>query len=1484
MEGRRLDGIALSGAAVVGGEAQITSGLKAAAALDGVLPGDAAAPAETRLLEWQARQQQHLQPQHFVKNDEGLLPHQLLGQVHGSAQDSGLQPPGPVPLPQQALEAQQHLLGAAAPFPSGLTGGLPQQAQPQGTQELFGNPQQYLLQQHQLTDSRIRPLPEQQQQLQSGHYPASIGQQSLLQQQVQHQMLEQQQQVQRLMLQQQQQHLPLQIDATPLAEAQELVPLQLLAEQQQPQGGVQPQYWTAAGPQLQQPVQLQVQQALPLQGVHPQVLAGDLETQRSATVMAVLQQTTPVAELQQPAPHELQQQQQQLQQHVLQLQQQHLQQHLQQQQLQQQQLQQLQQPQVQPQQLQLQQLQRQQQQQQQQLLHQQQQQLLHHQQQQLLHQQQQQLLQQQRLLPKPGAYGQVPPQVPLEQVGWQQQQQQQQERLRLNTYEALAAQQQNMTREAVLQHQRVQEAALQQQLELQAQQQKQQALLAGAKLPAAVGLPIKSPLTATTAVASKELSHTAETLPNGNGAGILAFGGGPLPSTSALQQQQEYRSAGLPRADVPVAAEAARQTKQQPDAAPRPDCSWVRPPGLQLQQQVQLQQQPQQQCPPSQQQQLLPQGKTPQQTAQQEPQQHPQRSGGAPALPKASTSGGKSAGIGLAQSTSFSNSSSSSSSSRRRRSTGGGQKNFMGTGQAPGSSQREVAPPRGASRWAEQTPTTVTSAETPQPASKGAASAAPAAPPASAAETAATSKPRSSSEFPKAGLHAAASRPNAADGSAVPQPPSETQQKGGKGSPAAVPGVTRGREAAAAAAASFPSYPATSAAPMRGTPSRGSVRVIAPSPSWREPRSVVRQPPEEAFEDGLLHAPPQPRSSSVAAAVSLSEAAAAVARRASSAFALPPLGTSLPPELLSDLQLHAAATSAAHHAADEVAEQLEVLRRARTSKGFVPGLQLTRSDSGKQQQGTAAAPLPSPARDAPQGATGYLATGVGDSAPASVGSRRRRFEEGSEEAQTSRERRASLDILGELRHRPLLQHETSHCGGGISGRRQRVFLSDSMGRSSDKERRRPGAPVTRPLWYEVPSGETPRKLNLTSFVGETWTSRPKGKFIIVVRRLPFDIRTTSNCLAKLESLLLGQADSLHSPSSPSPTPTRRPGSIISPDRAEWNAGAQLKGYLGPPLRSSSSFAARKLRGGEDDFMGSSRSVDDISRVGGSGGPGGPPSRAWGSTTDADVDTDNGRRDAFRLRSLALARELLRRVRSEMQLVPQRGKAIRNLLEAPVGPPTTARSDPNLQTAECVSTHPTTFASPAAASTSKTDEPPAQGNLAQQQQGSTTSSTIRTPDRIALGMSPSETISPSAADAATEEEQTLHSDGGMVEGTQSLPNGGNFTGTSGAAVASDGLVVLSGADIAWDIATTLKPYVPCITISDLGIDWEEMGLTGSEQQIMQQRVLETVRRQHPTVHPISLGREARRECYSEQILNTLFHCRTPPVGEATRPGF
>lgn len=622
----------------------------------------------------------------------------------------------------------------------------------------------------------------------------------------------------------------------------------------------------------------------------------------------------------------------------------------------------------------------------------------------------------------------------------------------------------------------------------------------------------------------------------------------------------------------------------------------------------------------------------------------------------------------------------------------------------------------------------------------------------------------------------------------------------------------------------------------------------------------------------------QPRSASVTASISLSEAAASVAKRASSAFSLPPLGTNLPPELLSDLKQHASASSAAHHAVDEVAEQLEVLRKAKTSCSSVPSLRLTEPDGRKQRE-----------KGPNLSHSARTATETGG-APCSGGSSRtRRMQEGTDDAAgPTRERRSFADTASGLRHRPLLRHETNHFRGGTSKTRQRVFLSDSMGRTPEKDRRWTGSRVARPLWHDIPSEETPRKLNLTSFVGETWTSRLKGKLIIVVRRLPFDIRTTSNCLAKLECLLLGQSDSLQSPTSPSPLSSRRVGgSYNTCDKGEWKGTTggtgtpkQPTGYRGPPLRVKS-LAPKTFINNEESLIGSSRSTDDMNRL----STGGPP-RSWGSAAEADVETDSGRRDAFRLRSLALARELLRRVRSEMQLVPQRGKAIRNLLEAPFGTSSANRPDSNVvQSPEAIPTNPADCTPPAAARRQRRDASSEPDLLHQHSDRSVGRGVYL--DSLDCGITPSSAVSaplgnPEKASVAGGERSFPAQSREKSIGECPTPqSGGEASATDGAA--TDGLVVLRGADIAWDIATTLKPYVPCITISDLGIDWEEMGLTGSEQQLMQQRVLDTVRKQHPSVHPISLGKEARRECYSEQILNTLFHCRTPPVGELEESG-
>ncbi|KAL8456166.1 hypothetical protein Emag_000012 [Eimeria magna] len=791
--------------------------------------------------------------------------------------------------------------------------------------------------------------------------------------------------------------------------------------------------------------------------------------------------------------------------------------------------------------------------------------------------------------------------------------------------------------------------------------------------------------------------------------------------------------------------------------------------------------------------------------------------------------------------------SSSSSNARRRRSCGGGQRNFGLIGQFPRSSIRETAPIRGYSKEAAQMAPT---------SSNGGSSRSP------AFGTERTQRADAS----RATFQAASNRPQVVD-DFVPRKPhlfSEAQQEGYAGD--CVTGNSNVEQVSVSMRFPFQQVPASMSSPGQRDCAKAGFceeaqrkRVQTVSSARREDGFFMKMSEAEGGPVGLSarREPRQLRSSSVATSVALSEAAAAVARKASSAFVLPPVGTSLPAALLGDLQQYASDSSAAGHSTRELAEQLEVLKLASASNKAPQNL-CSQTEDAKQQQN----------RTASLSTSNRRGTGGTRDHCSSEGNRSRSLKarSGDNEAHL-REWRSSADTVPGLRHRPLLQHETTHSRGGAKGTRQHIFLSDSMGRGGEKERRWAGGRVARPLWHEAPPEETPRKLNLTSFVGETWTSRLKGKLIIVVRRLPFDIRTTSNCLAKLECLLLGQGEGVQSPASPSPLSSVKEGSNNLSEKGDYEGLSSGAGRASQPRSlqgsaSSSAVTSNFFRGSEDNLITPSRSAEDVSRV-----PAGGPSSHWGSKAESNVETDTGRRDAFRLRSLALARELLRRVRSEMQLVPQR--------EAPFGPPSAARSDGSLlQQTEAIPTNPADYASFAGVHAQR--EEGASHELGHQQQESAPSSSGgQTLERIDAESktskpSPSSSHRPrvNLGGSAFESPEKSVIESQTPQRLGDSPAGGQAT---------DGLVVLSGADIAWDIATTLKPYVPCITISDLGIDWEDMGLTGSEQQLMQQRVLDTVRRLHPSVHPISLGREARRECYSEQILNTLFHCRTPPVG-------
>ncbi|KAL8442953.1 hypothetical protein Emed_007047 [Eimeria media] len=708
-------------------------------------------------------------------------------------------------------------------------------------------------------------------------------------------------------------------------------------------------------------------------------------------------------------------------------------------------------------------------------------------------------------------------------------------------------------------------------------------------------------------------------------------------------------------------------------------------------------------------------------------------------------------------------SSSGSSNTRRRRSCGGDQQKSGLYGQFPRSSVREIAPTRGINREPAQV--------APIPSDAG-----------SARAPAFDIEPSPRADASRLRLQTASTCPEVVDGCVSKRPNliADAQQDGYAGDSGT--GDSNVKQASASMSSLDESECAKTG--IRKEPHK--VRLQTVSPSRREDGFFMEtsEGGREPVSVSSRREPRQLRSSSVATSVALSEAAAAVAKKASSASVLPPVGASLPAALLGDLQQYASGNSVAGNATRDLVEQVEALKLASASNNAPQNSRPQTRDVKQQQKRTSSLST-----------SNRRATGVTRDHCSSEGNRSRSLKESNDENEVHlREWRSSADTVPVLRHRPLLQHETTHSRGGAKGTRQHIFLSDSMGRGGEKERRWAAGRVARPLWHDAPPEETPRKLNLTSFVGETWTSRLKGKLIIVVRRLPFDIRTTSNCLAKLECLLLGQ--------------------------------------------------------------------------------GGPTSH-WGSKAESNVETDTGRRDAFRLRSLALARELLRRVRSEMQLVPQRGKAIRSLLEAPFGPPSAARSDGSLlQQTEAIPTNPADYTSFAGVNAQREEDASHQSGQ-QLQDSARTSSSGHKLDRVdadsrASKPSPSSSHR-SRADlggSASESPEKSMVDSETPQRVVDSPAGGQAT---------DGLVVLSGADIAWDIATTLKPYVPCITISDLGIDWEDMGLTGSEQQLMQQRVLDTVRRLHPSVHPISLGREARRECYSEQILNTLFHCRTPPVG-------
>ncbi|OEH76525.1 trehalose-6-phosphate synthase subunit 1 related protein [Cyclospora cayetanensis] len=787
----------------------------------------------------------------------------------------------------------------------------------------------------------------------------------------------------------------------------------------------------------------------------------------------------------------------------------------------------------------------------------------------------------------------------------------------------------------------------------------------------------------------------------------------------------------------------------------------------------------------------------------------------------------------------------------------------------------------------------------------------------------------------------------------------------------------------------------------------------------------------------------QPPHPSIQTAVSLSKAAATVALKASSASVLPPLGTSLPPELLADVQQRDLPPLSTGLAAAEVTEQLKVLQRAALSKTVIfPGLRLADSKAGtctpqedaqqqKEQQqeqhqqlqqeqhqqlqqehhqqlqqeqhqqlqqeqhqqlqqehhqqlqqeqhqqqqeqlqqeqhqqqqehpkehqqkqhqrgqcsplghGSCAEPVAATASRAQEegfsvvhaaaassgGVCTPLAAAVSSSsshntskasrcAPVTFTQRSmmRGFQEGSEASEkTAKERRSSADFAGSsssggggggvwgMRHRLPLLHHVDQCmssKGGMS-KRQRVFLSESMGCVEEEKRKAGGAgiaPLTRlPLWQqETPYAETPRKLNLTSFVGETWTNRSKGKFIIVGE----EERGKSG-----EMVSTGETQ---------------------PSSASLDALGESEVFLPEPLRSLSSLGPQKQRrcNGEEGFLGSSHSLDDLGRFASQGSSGTTASCGWGTAGDTEGDPDSCRRDAFRLRSLALARELLRRVRSEMQLVPQRGKAIRSLLEAPVGcaPPPTGGL-PVTSHSETALLHLSAEQKASSSSLPSPDVPTEQHQEQQQKhkqeqqqkhkqeqqqkhkqeqkeagdndECAASADAAAAPSRVLSEnkkMAMSENASGRGGGGSTHafssssEQQPL-----LLDGSGSSGRGGTGGGIGGdpssedsrgdcdkQSTPADGLVVLSGADIAWDIATTLKPYVPCVTISDIGLVAEDMGLTGSEQHLMQQRVLDTVKRQHPNVYPITLSKDARRECYSEQILNTLFHCRTPPVG-------
>ncbi|KAL8434923.1 hypothetical protein ACSSS7_002810 [Eimeria intestinalis] len=791
-----------------------------------------------------------------------------------------------------------------------------------------------------------------------------------------------------------------------------------------------------------------------------------------------------------------------------------------------------------------------------------------------------------------------------------------------------------------------------------------------------------------------------------------------------------------------------------------------------------------------------------------------------------------------------SSSSSSSSNTRRRRSCGGDQEKFGIFGQFPRSSMRETAPTRGFNREAAHV--------TPVSSDVGASRA-----PASGSE------PTQRSDAPRARLQTLSASSEVIDACAPVKSNllSEAQQEGYT----VVCGAGDRNVRLISPSTGSPTLKGCEEAIVCEEPQRTRLQTV--SLEQHEDGSFMEMSEGRGKPAGLSlrREARQLRSSSVATSVALSEAAAAVAKRASSACMLPPVGTSLPAALLGDLQQCASASSSAGRLTTELVEQLQVLNLASAAKNAPQDLLLQTEDSKQQQKRTASLST-----------SNRRATGGPRYHHPNEGNRSRSLKDSSGDNEVNvREWRASADTVSGLRHRPLLQHEITLSRGGAKGTRQHIFLSDSMGRGGDKERRWAGGRVARPLWHEVRPEETPRKLNLTSFVGETWTSRLKGKLIIVVRRLPFDIRTTSNCLAKLECLLLGQGEGVQSPASPSPLSSVKEESNNLSEKGDYEGFSSGAGRASQPRSlqgsaSSSAVTSSFLRGKEEGLITPSLSAEDMSRV----SAGGPTSH-WASKAEANVETDTGRRDAFRLRSLALARELLRRVRSEMQLVPQRGKAIRSLLEAPFGPPSAARSDGSLlQQTEAIPTNPADYVSFAGGNAQKEEDASHPSGL-QQQEIVSNPSPGRKIDRAEVESGTSKSSPTSAhrpridigGSAAESREKS-------VAGSQTPQRVGD---SPAGGAATDGLVVLSGADIAWDIATTLKPYVPCITISDLGIDWEDMGLTGSEQQLMQQRVLDTVRRLHPSVHPISLGREARRECYSEQILNTLFHCRTPPVG-------